>query len=96
MSEDADDAGVIEVKGLAKTFRVGFMRKKVEAVRGVDFEVRRGEIFGLLGPNGAGKTTSIKAILRLVFPTAGTIRLFGALTPSREAQRRLGYLPESP
>jgi ABC-2 type transport system ATP-binding protein len=93
---DAGEAPVIEVKGLAKTFRIGFFRKRVEAVRGIDFEVRRGEIFGLLGPNGAGKTTTIKAILRLIFPTAGTIRLFGALSPGPDAMRRLGYLPESP
>lgn len=87
---------VIEVRGLEKTFQVGFWRKKVHAVRGIDFEVRRGEIFGLLGPNGAGKTTSIKSILRLIFPTAGTIRLFGSTSPSSDARRLLGYLPESP
>jgi ABC-2 type transport system ATP-binding protein len=90
------EAPVIEIKGLTKTFRVGFFRKRVEALRGIDFEVRRGEIFGLLGPNGAGKTTTIKAILRLIFPTAGTIRLFGTLSPGPDAMRRLGYLPESP
>lgn len=93
---EADVESVIEVRGLEKTFQVGFWRKKVHAVRGIDFEVRRGEIFGLLGPNGAGKTTSIKSILRLVFPTAGTIRLFGESSPSSEARRKLGYLPESP
>ena len=96
VSETGGETPVVEVRGLVKTFRIGFFRKKVEAVRGIDFEVRRGEIFGLLGPNGAGKTTSIKSILRLIFPTAGTIRLFGSLSPSPEALRRLGYLPESP
>ncbi len=93
---DPSEAPVVEVRGLTKTFRIGFFRKKVEAVRGIDFEVSRGEIFGLLGPNGAGKTTSIKAILGLIFPSAGTIRLFGSLSPSPDALRRLGYLPESP
>ena len=87
---------VVSVKGLTKTFHVGFFRKKVEAVRGVDFEVRKGEIFGLLGPNGAGKTTTIKAILQLIFPTTGTIELFGTMAPGPDAMRRLGYLPESP
>ncbi len=87
---------MIEVRGLAKTFRVGFFRKKVEAVRGIDFEVRKGEIFGLLGPNGAGKTTTIKSILRLVFPDRGSVRLFGSDEPTAATRRRLGYLPESP
>src|SRR6185369_16863979 len=71
----------VEIRGLAKTFEVGFFRKRVEALRGVDFEVREGEIFGVLGPNGAGKTTTIKLLLGLVFPTAGSIRLFGKERP---------------
>ena len=65
MSEEV----VLDVKGLKKTFHVGFFRKRVEAVKNATFVVQRGEIFGLLGPNGAGKTTTIKAILRLIYPT---------------------------
>jgi ABC-2 type transport system ATP-binding protein len=57
--------------------------------------VKRGETYGVLGPNGAGKTTSIKAILRLIFPDRGDIRLFGAAL-SKDALRRVGYLPENP
>jgi ABC-2 type transport system ATP-binding protein len=87
---------VLEVKGLQKTFHIGFFRKKVEAVRGVDFEVRAGEVFGLLGPNGAGKTTTLKAVLRLIFPDQGTIRIFGEPTTHRETMRRVGYMPENP
>jgi ABC-2 type transport system ATP-binding protein len=86
----------VEIRGLSKTFEVGFFRKKVEALRGVDFEVRQGEIFGVLGPNGAGKTTTIKLLLGLVFPTAGSIRLFGKEHPGPNEMRRLGYLPENP
>jgi ABC-2 type transport system ATP-binding protein len=86
---------VLSVEGLYKTFRLGFFRKRVEAVRGVSFEVQKGETFGLLGPNGAGKTTSIKAILRLIHPDAGQISLFGSPL-SLEARRRIGYLPENP
>src|SRR5687767_7050148 len=86
---------VLTVSELHKTFRIGFFRKRVEAVRGVGFEVKRGETFGVLGPNGAGKTTSIKAILRLIFPDQGKIQLFGAPL-SKESLRRVGYLPENP
>lgn len=92
MSDDL----VLEVKGLRKTFHIGFFRKRVDAVRGTNFSVKRGEIFGLLGPNGAGKTTTIKAVLRLIFPTAGEIRIFGRSADDREAARRVGYMPENP
>ncbi|MCB9598177.1 MAG: ABC transporter ATP-binding protein [Sandaracinaceae bacterium] len=87
---------VLRVSGLAKTFRIGFLRKKVEAVRGIDFEVRDGETFGLLGPNGAGKTTTIKMVLRLIFPMAGTIELFGDRHGRAETMKQVGYLPENP
>jgi ABC-2 type transport system ATP-binding protein len=90
------DQLVLEVKGLRKTFHIGFFRKRVDAVRGTSFSVKRGEIFGLLGPNGAGKTTSIKAILRLIFPTDGEIRIFGRSADDREAAKRVGYMPENP
>jgi ABC-2 type transport system ATP-binding protein len=87
---------VLEVKDLYKTFHIGLLRKKVEAVRGVSFEVSQGEVFGLLGPNGAGKTTTIKTVLRLIFPDRGTIRIFGEPTTNRETMRRVGYMPENP
>lgn len=89
-------APLLRVSGLKKTFRIGFFRKRVEAVRGVDFEVHPGEIFGLLGPNGAGKTTTIKSTLRLIFPSEGTIELFGQPHPGPDVMRRVGYLPENP
>lgn len=88
---------LIDVRGLAKTFQVGFFRKKaVEAVKGVSFGVRRGEIFGFLGPNGAGKTTTIKMLTGLIAPSGGEAFLFGARVPSPEARRRIGFLPENP
>jgi ABC-2 type transport system ATP-binding protein len=64
------------------------------AVDGLSLRVRSGVIYGLLGPNGAGKTTSIRMINDIVKPDEGTIRLFGTLSPGREALRRIGYLPE--
>ncbi len=87
---------IIQVRGLQKTFRIGFFRKRVDAVRGIDFEVKQGGIFGLLGPNGAGKTTTIKMMLRLIFPSAGDIRIFGRPPGDPEATRRIGYMPENP
>src|SRR4051812_39956896 len=67
-----DDAGpVVQVRGLAKRYG------EVEAVRGVDFEVRRGETYGFLGPNGAGKSTTIKMLCTLVMPSAGTATVAG-------------------
>ncbi|HEX2675712.1 MAG TPA: ABC transporter ATP-binding protein [Polyangiales bacterium] len=87
---------VLEVADLHKTFFIGFMRKRVEAVRGIGFEVKRGEIFGFVGPNGAGKTTTIKMMLQLIFPTRGQVKLFGTSAFSPEARARLGYLPENP
>jgi len=87
---------VLEVGELHKTFFVGFFRKRVDAVRGVSFEVKRGEIFGFVGPNGAGKTTSIKMILQLIYPTRGEVKLFGRPGFDPEARKRLGYLPENP
>jgi len=87
---------VLEVRDLHKTFDPGLFQPAVEALRGIDLEVRRGEIFGLLGPNGAGKTTTLKSILDLVRPDAGTIRICGHPHDSWEARRRVGFMPENP
>ncbi|MGD0836462.1 MAG: ABC transporter ATP-binding protein [Polyangia bacterium] len=87
---------VLRADGLAKTFRLGFWRKRVEAVKEASFEVRRGEVFGYLGPNGSGKTTTLKMLMGLVFPTRGRAEVLGRKVPDRAAKRRLGYLPESP
>jgi ABC-2 type transport system ATP-binding protein len=87
---------VLRVSGLAKTFRKPFTGRRVEAVRGVSFEVRRGEIFGFLGPNGAGKTTTIKMLMGLIAPTAGTMEILGVRAPSPDVMARVGFLPESP
>lgn len=95
MSQDQPDT-LLEIDDLHKTFRVGFFARKVDALRGVSFRVKRGETFGLLGPNGAGKTTTLKTVLGLVRPTRGTVKLFGLDPSVREARTRLGYLPENP
>src|SRR5437763_120630 len=67
----------------------------VQALRGVDLEVRRGEIFGFLGPNGSGKTTTIRCLLDLIRPSSGFVRVLG-LDPQAEpvaVRARVGYLP---
>jgi ABC-2 type transport system ATP-binding protein len=87
---------VLRAVDLAKTFRKPFTGKRVEAVRGVSFEVGRGEIFGFLGPNGAGKTTSIKMVTGLIAPTRGTIEILGQRVPAPDVMGRVGFLPESP
>lgn len=87
---------VLSVSDLKKTFVKPFTGKKVEAVRGVSFEVRRGDIFGFLGPNGAGKTTTIKMLTGLIAPTSGKATILGEPVPSPEAMGKVGFLPENP
>jgi ABC-2 type transport system ATP-binding protein len=85
---------VIVAEELTKVFRDFWRRPKVAAVRGVSFEVRRGEVFGLLGPNGSGKSTTIKMILGLLHPTRGVLRVLGRNPRDVRAKSRVGYLPE--
>jgi ABC-2 type transport system ATP-binding protein len=87
---------ILEIDNLYKTFHIGFFRKRIDAVRGVSLTVNKGEIFGLLGPNGAGKTTLIKAMMGLIRPTKGTIRIFGNDAQRPSSRKELGYLPENP
>jgi ABC-2 type transport system ATP-binding protein len=85
---------VIETRGLGKIYRDFWGRKKVEALKSLDVEVRRGEIFGLLGPNGSGKSTTIKLVLGLLFPTSGRAFVFGKEATEVTKNERIGYLPE--
>ena len=86
----------LSVQDLRKTFRPGFIHRDIEVLKGLSFEVHRGEIFGFLGPNGAGKTTTIKAITEIIYPDSGTITVCGLPHTALEAKRRLGFMPESP
>ena len=79
----------IRVVGLVKRFGA------IEAVRGIDLEVRPGEVFGFVGPNGAGKSTTIRCLLDLLRPTSGSVEVLGR-RPRRdgiEVRRRIGYVP---
>ncbi|MBX3508573.1 MAG: ABC transporter ATP-binding protein [Parvibaculum sp.] len=81
----------IEVRGLAKTYPDGF-----QALKGVDLDIRSGEIFALLGPNGAGKTTLISIICGIVNPSAGTVRVSGhdIIRDFRAARSLIGLVPQ--
>ena len=85
---------VIAVRGLTKVFKDFWNRPKARAVDNVDFEVRRGEVFGLLGPNGSGKSTTVKLLLGLLNPTKGHIEVFGKSPKHVATKARIGYLPE--
>jgi ABC-2 type transport system ATP-binding protein len=85
---------VIETHNLTKVYRDFWGRQKVRALKALDLEVRRGEIFGLLGPNGSGKTTTIKLLLGLLFPTSGRALVFGKDASDVGKNERIGYLPE--
>ncbi|MEQ8787495.1 MAG: ABC transporter ATP-binding protein [Pirellulaceae bacterium] len=85
---------VIETRNLSKVYRDFWGRQKVRALKALDMEVRRGEIFGLLGPNGSGKSTTIKLLLGLLFPTAGRALVFDKDASDVSKNERIGYLPE--
>ena len=89
----------IEAEGLRRTYKThtGTLRrraKEIEAVRGIDFEVPEGELFGLLGPNGAGKTTTIKMLITLLIPTSGSASVLGydVVKDAHEVRKRIGYV----
>ncbi|MFO0905475.1 MAG: ABC transporter ATP-binding protein [Pirellulales bacterium] len=85
---------IIETRSLTKDYRDFWGRAKVRALKALDLEVRRGEIFGLLGPNGSGKSTTIKLLLGLLFPTSGYAMVFGKEATDVSKNERIGYLPE--
>ena len=90
MSESASEP-VLELANLSKTYK----RRSggVKAVRDVSLGVRAGEVYGFLGPNGAGKSTTIRMLIGLIAPTAGTVRLFGRdLAAEPSVLRRVGSL----
>ena len=80
----------LQVTALRKTVHVGFRRRPVEILKGVDLAVDTNAVFGLLGPNGAGKTTTVKVALGLMRPSSGSVELGVA------GLGRVGYLPENP
>jgi ABC-2 type transport system ATP-binding protein len=87
---------VIRIEGLCKDYRVGFWGRRARVLRDLSLEIRAGETFGYLGPNGAGKSTTIKLLLGLIRPTAGTGRVLARPLGDASTRVRIGFLPENP
>lgn len=86
----------LRIRDVHKSFPSEFTRKRRPVLKGISFDVPRGEIFGYLGPNGAGKTTTLKCILGLIFPEKGCIEILGHPHLSLKAKKKIGFLPENP
>ncbi len=90
-----DMDAILKVENLRVEFRSRNFREPTKvALKRLNLEVQRGEVFGFIGPNGAGKTTTINVLLGFVNPTAGNAYLFGVNVREPIARQRIGYLPE--
>ncbi len=85
----------IDISGLCKQFR-GKKMTRVDALKNLDLQIAPGEVFGYLGPNGAGKSTTIKCLMGLIRPTAGTATIMGEPIGSVASRAKVGFLPENP
>jgi ABC-2 type transport system ATP-binding protein len=88
----SDDA--VHTQNLTKVYKDFWGRDKVRALDDLNLTIHRGEVFGLLGPNGSGKSTTIKLLLGLIFPTAGSAAVLGHPAGSTRVNERVGFLPE--
>src|SRR5438477_2726841 len=87
----------IEIENLTKEYPFGFLHlKKRTSLEGLSMQVEMGDVFGFIGPNGAGKSTTIKLLMGLIFPTAGSARILGKPISNVAMHRDIGYLPEQP
>ncbi|MBI3582741.1 MAG: ABC transporter ATP-binding protein [Nitrospinae bacterium] len=86
---------MIQTIDLCKTY-VKRVQEKVYALKSLNLEIEKGEMFGFLGPNGAGKSTTIKLILDIIRPTSGKVNLFNIDVANPESRKKVGYLPENP
>jgi ABC-2 type transport system ATP-binding protein len=87
----------IEIENLTKDYPTGFLDLKTKrSLDALMMQVETGEVFGFLGPNGAGKSTTIKLLMSLIFPTAGTARILGKPISDIAMHQDIGYLPEQP
>ena len=90
-------APAIETQNLTKEYPHGFLHlKKKSSLESLTMQVEDGEVFGFLGPNGAGKSTTIKLLMGIIFPTAGSAQILGKPVSDITMHRDIGYLPEQP
>jgi ABC-2 type transport system ATP-binding protein len=92
----AENTPAVEIKDLVKDFGTSFKKQMLRAVDGVSIRIMPGEVYGLIGPNGSGKSTTMKALLGLVAPTAGTCAIFGKDSLKVDSRNDVGFLPENP
>ena len=84
----------VHTQNLTKVYKDFWGRDKVRALDDLNLTINRGEVFGLLGPNGSGKSTTIKLLLGLIFPTAGSASVLGSPAGSTAVNEKVGFLPE--
>jgi len=90
-------ATALHIQGLTKSYRTGLLgRLRRRALEPLHLDLPRGEVFGYLGPNGSGKTTTLKLLMGLVFPDAGTATILDLPLSGGKWRQRIGYLPEHP
>jgi ABC-2 type transport system ATP-binding protein len=87
---------IVRVRSLVKDFRPGLGLRSKRVLHGIDFEVRRGELFGFIGPNGAGKTTTLKILMGLIRATEGDAQILGHDVRETAFREHIGFAPESP
>lgn len=92
----AETIPAVEIVNLVKDFKTSFKAQLLRAVDGVSIRIMPGEVYGLIGPNGSGKSTTMKALLGLVAPTAGTCAIFGKDSLKVDSRNDVGFLPENP
>lgn len=90
MSAHGNETRALTIRTLHKSF------EEVQALRGIDLETRRGEIYGIIGPDGAGKTTLMRILCGLMVPDQGSVNLLGfnPVTQTHEVRERIGYMPQ--
>ena len=86
----------VQINHLIKEFPSPFRKSKVRAVDDVSLTIMPGEVYGLIGPNGSGKSTTMKALLGLLSPTAGSCSVFGKNSLKTDSRQEIGFLPENP
>lgn len=86
----------VELKHMTKDFSLGMGPVKLRAVEDLSLKIRSNEIYGLLGPNGSGKSTTLKVLLGLLEPSAGSCEIFGRPSSDVRSRESVGFLPEAP